>query len=271
MLTTPTVLSFPSTGAPPRAGRALALRAEWTKFRTLRSSWLTLAISVVAGVALGAVATASDARSWDEMSAVQQAEFDATSTSLVGVLFGALVLGALGVRSITAEYATGMIRSTAAAVPRRARVLGAKALIVAASAFVVALTSNVAGFAVGQRILRSKDVQASFTDSSSIGAIAAGAAAVTAFAIIGLGIGTIVRRAAVANIVIALVVIGGQLFGSAMPMSAQKYLPFSALQASVTVRRADDLLARLPAVGVLTAYAAVTVAVAAYLLGRRDV
>jgi ABC-type transport system involved in multi-copper enzyme maturation permease subunit len=270
MLTTTIPTSTPAPAAVPRL-RPLALRAEWTKFRTLRSSWLTLAISVIAGVALGAVATATDARGWDDMSAVQRADYDATSTSLVGVLFGALVLGALGVRSITAEYATGMIRTTAAAVPRRARFLASKVAIVAVTAFVAGLASNVAGFAVGQRILRTQDIHASYSDTASIGAILAGAAAVAAFAMIGVGVGAIVRRAAVANIVIALVVIGGQLFGSAMPMTSQRYLPFSALQASVTVHRADELLAPTPALLVLTAYTAVTLAMATYLVQRRDV
>jgi hypothetical protein len=270
-MTTITMRRPTAVVVPASARRPSAFRAEWTKFRTLRSTWLTLAISIAAGVALGAVATASDVREWEDMSAVQHATFDATSTSLVGVLFGALVLGALGVRSITAEYATGMIRTTSAAVPRRLRVLQSKVAIVAVAAFGVGLVSDVAGFAVGQRILRSKGIDASITDARSIGAIVAGAVAVASFAVIGVGIGTIVRRAAVANIVIALVVIGGQLFGSAMPMASQQYLPFSALQASVTVRPADDLLPPAAALLVLAAYAAVSVAAAAALIRRRDV
>jgi hypothetical protein len=66
-------------------------------------------------------------------------------------------------------------------------------------------------------------------------------------------------------------VIGGQLFGSALPMTAQKYLPFSALQASVSVERSDDLLSTLPAELVLVGYATATVVAAMYLINRRDV
>jgi ABC-2 type transport system permease protein len=254
-----------------RRAHPSALHGEWTKYRTLRSTWLTLGISVVAALALGVVATASDAREWDGMSPAEQASFDAASTSLVGVLFGALVLGALGVRTITAEYATGMIRTTAAAVPRRARILGAKVAIIAASTFIVALVANLAGFAVGQQILSSKSIDVALGDADSVTAIGAGALAVTAFAVIGVGLGAIVRRAAVANIVLALVVIGGQLFGSAMPMTAQKYLPFSALQASVTGKPADELLAPLAAAAVLAAYAVAAVVAAVSVIDRRDV
>jgi ABC-type transport system involved in multi-copper enzyme maturation permease subunit len=253
------------------AVRPTALRAEWTKYQTLRSTWITLGISVIAALALSVVATASDVREWDDMSRAQQTAFDPTSTALVGVLFGALVLGALGVRTITAEYATGMIRATAAAIPRRSRILLAKAGIVAVSAFLAALFANVAAFIIGQRILQAKAIDAPLGDSNSVSAIAAGAIAVSAFAVIGVGLGAIVRRAAVANVVLALVMIGGQLVGSAMPMTSQKYLPFSALQASVTVERANDLLSPLAAVAILTGYAAAALVAGLYLLERRDV
>src|SRR5262245_40894275 len=76
------------------------------------------------------------------------------------------------------------------------------------------------------------------------------------------GVTAFVRRAAVANILMALVVISGQLVGAAMPTSQQKYLPFSALQASVTVEPSADLLEPWPAVAMLVAYALGTVAVA---------
>ena len=251
--------------------RSMAVRAEWTKYRTLRSTWLTLAISIAGAVALGFVATASDVRQWDDMSASQHASFDATSTSLVGVMFGALVLGAIGVRTITAEYSTGMIRTSAAAIPRRANIILAKLGIVAISVMSTALVANVAGFSVGQRILASKSLQVSISDPDSVRAIVAGAIAVTAFAVIGVGLGTIVRRAAVANMLLALVVIGGQLFGSAIPTGAQKYLPFSALQASVTVHQADDLLSPMAAAFALIAYAVATVIAALALIERRDV
>jgi ABC-2 type transport system permease protein len=264
-------MSSTFTFAPRRRVRPTALHAEWTKFRTLRSTWLVLGISIVASVALSAVASASDVRNWDDMSTTQQAAFDPTSTSLVGVLFGALVLGALGVRTISSEYATGMIRTTAAATPRRAHILGAKTALVAVTTLLAALVANAAGFLTGQRILSSEQIGVSIRERASIDAIVAGAIAVSAFAVIGVGLGAIVRRAAVANILMALVVIGGQLFGSAMPLTAQKYLPFSALQASVSVNSSDDLLSPFPAVLVLVAYATATVVAAMYLVERRDV
>lgn len=257
--------------ATPPPDHMAALRAEWTKLHTLRASWLTIAISVAAALALGVFATLGDVRQWDEMSADERLAYDPTSTALIGVLFGALVLGALGVRVITSEYSTGMIRTTAAAVPHRALIVLTKVGVVAGVTLLVALIANVAGFAVGQAVLAKEDIGVSITERESVTAILLGTVAVSAFAVIGVGLGTLVKRASVANILIALVVIGGQIVGTAIPSASQKYLPFSALQASVTVKRGDDLLAPAPAVVFLVGYAAIAVAAALYAIRRRDV
>jgi ABC-type transport system involved in multi-copper enzyme maturation permease subunit len=230
-----------------------------------------VAISVVAAVVLAALGSLSDARAWEDMTTEERASFDPTSTSLIGVLFSALVLGALGVRTITSEYSSGMIRTTAAAVPRRAHILWAKAIVVTTLTFAVGLGANVAGFTIGQAALRQENIGVSITSRDSIAAIVLGAAAVSFFATIGLALGTLVKRAAVANILIALVVIGGQIVGTAIPAASQRYLPFNALQASVTVNRADDLLSPRVAVAMIAGYGVAAIAAAIVVLKRRDV
>ena len=56
-----------------------------------------------------------------------------------------------------------------------------------------------------------------------------------------------------------------------MPPSAQRFLPFNALQASVSVKRSEELLAQGVALGFIVGYATVAVVVAAVMLQRRDV
>jgi hypothetical protein len=83
---------------------------------------------LVISVALGAILCVSQVQQWSKMTAGQRQTFDPTACSLFGVVFvGAVLLAALGVRAMTAEYVTGMIRSTFAATPTRRRVLAAKA------------------------------------------------------------------------------------------------------------------------------------------------
>ncbi len=266
-----TIPSLPYSVAPTGSPHAAALRAEWTKLRTLRSVWMTMAISVAASISLAGLAASSNARDFREMTADERLAFDPVAVSLIGVLFGALVLGALGVRTMSSEYSTGMIRTTAAAIPHRTRFLLSKVVVVAGTTFLLAVFANVAGFFIGQAALRGEDLDVSITAAGSIGAILAGAVAVSAFAVIGVGLATIVKRASVANILMALVVIGGQLVGTAMSPSAQRFLPFNALQASVSVKRADELLPQDVALGFIVGYAVIAVVAAVCFLQRRDV
>ncbi len=62
-----------------------------------------------------------------------------------------------------------------------------------------------------------------------------------------------------------------QLVGTAMPASAQRFLPFNALQASVSVKRADELLSQRVALAFSIGYAVVAVVLDAVLLQWWDV
>ena len=113
------------------------LKGEWTKLRTLPSTWRTAAFAGALAVGFTAAVDLSQL-SRRSMTAQQYQSFDATSASLFGVIIAASLLGALAVRTITAEYATGMIRTTFSAMPARQIVLGAKAATVAAFVFPIA-------------------------------------------------------------------------------------------------------------------------------------
>ena len=139
------------------------LRSEWTKLRTLPSTWRTAVIAVTISIGLGAILCVSQANQWATMTAAQRATFDPTACSLGGFfLVGAVLLGALAVRTVTAEYSTGMIRSTFTATPTRRLVLTTKAAVTAAFAFPVGSGGCVVSFEVGQRIFAGKHLQVSF-------------------------------------------------------------------------------------------------------------
>lgn len=244
--------------------------AEWTKVRTLRSTWTTIGASTLLSLLFAAIVSTTQANDWDDMTAAQRAELDPTSAALVGVLFTTVIFGSFAVRSIASEHATGMIRSTYAALPHRRRVLAAKATIVAALALPAALVANVASFLLGQRILASTGAETHLGDAGVARAIVFGALAVSATAVLGVGLGGILRRTAAATTVLSVAIIGSQLFSVVVPEGARAYLPGSALQAAVTGTPADDLLAPLPAILTFSAYAAVALAAAMVLVTRRD-
>jgi hypothetical protein len=108
-------------------------RMEWIKLRSLRSTWLTLALTVASAVGVAAAVGAH----------TKDASSDLTNNALGGIAVGLLLTGVLGVLTMTSEYTSGMIRATLTAIPNRPLLLTAKAAVFAAVALA---TGEVASF-----------------------------------------------------------------------------------------------------------------------------
>ena len=110
------------TGLPPASGRAGfrgTLNSEFTKIRSVRSTWWTLIVLLAVSVGIGAAITGGTAANWSHMSPSDQASFDPTQASVAGLFYlGQLVIVVLGALTLTAEYSTGMIRTSLTAMPR---------------------------------------------------------------------------------------------------------------------------------------------------------
>lgn len=257
-----------------RRGPLDTLRAEWTKLRTVRSSWYCLLIVFAGSIALGSIVCAAIAGHWNQMSAHDRATFDPTFRSLTGLMIGQFAVGALGVLTITAEYSSGMIRSTFAAVPRRREVLAAKAAILLPVVLVVGTAACVGSFLVGQAILSSKGIGVSIAHPAELRAVLGGGLYLAAFALLGLGLGTIFRRTAaglsafVGLVLVAPTVI--RTLPSPWGPNIAKFLPSEAGQALVNVRAASGQLAPWTGFVVLCAWAVAALVLGALLLTRRD-
>ena len=245
------------------------LKGEWTKLRTLPSTWRSAALA--GALAIGftvAVDLAQHSRA--SMTAQQYQSFDATSASLFGVIIAATLLGALAVRTITAEYSTGMIRSTFSAMPARRLVMAAKAATVATFVFPVALLTEIAGFALGQRIFAGKHLQVALSHPGVARAIVFGAVAASLIAIIGVGLGGLIRHTAGATTTLTLIIVGDVTLGQLLPAGLRQYLPGTATQAAITVHRSAGLLTPDAAIAILGAYAAIALAAALIRVARGD-
>lgn len=247
------------------------LKAEWTKLRTLPSTWRTVVMATVISIALGTILCVSQVHAWSTMTAQQRQIFDPTACSLFGIVFvGAVLLAALGVRTVTAEYVTGMIRSTFAATPTRRLVLAAKAAVTAAFVFPVALLAAVVSFEVGQRVFAGKHLQVTLGHPGVLQAVVFGALAVSLIAIIGVGLGGLIRHTAAATTALVLVIVGGVTLGQLLPAGLRQYVPGTALQAAVTVNHSAGLLRPGTAIVVLGVYAAIVLAAASMRMAHRD-
>jgi len=181
---------------PPQTGRASfgdALRSEFTKIKSTRSTYWTLLALVVVCVGIGALASAGAASHANQIS---KATFDATQQSLAGLYVGQLVIAALGALTITSEYTTGMIRTMLSVQPRRGVVFAAKALVFAVVTLVTGLIASFASFFLGQALMSGHHLSVTLGQPNVLRAVIGGALFLTACGMLAYGLGAILRHTA---------------------------------------------------------------------------
>jgi ABC-2 type transport system permease protein len=238
--------------------------AEWTKFSSLRSTWITTGISALLLIAFGMIASASF--SGDGMSAIDLA--------LSGRNLAALAVGVLGVLLGAGEYTTGMIRSTFAAVPRRLPVLWAKSLVAGAAAFVVMTAGAFAAFALGAAVLNDKIGSLGLGDDGVLRALVGAGLYLGLVAMLGVALGMLVRSSAGAISILTgmLLIVPGLagLLPHSIADAITPYLPSNAGSAVMALSHGADTLGPWAGLGVFGLYVAATLAAAAYRLQKTD-
>jgi len=113
------------TASPARGGYGFRTVAqmEWRKLRTVRSTWYIVALFAASMIGLAMLVLSHEG--YAQLPAAERASFDPTHDCFIGLVLGQLLLGTLGVLTITGEFSSGLIRATFAAVPRRPLVLAA--------------------------------------------------------------------------------------------------------------------------------------------------
>ncbi len=156
---------------PPAAGRAgLAgtIRSEFTKLRSVRSTYWTVAALFIVSVGIAAIAGFAIANSIHN-NPQNKAGMDATQASLIAFFeFGQLIVAVLGALTITSEYSTGMIRTSLTAMPRRGTIYAAKLIAFTTVTLIVSLISSFVAFFVGQAAMSGSGVSASLFHSVTI-------------------------------------------------------------------------------------------------------
>jgi ABC-type transport system involved in multi-copper enzyme maturation permease subunit len=233
---------------------------------------LVAAILTIGFPALFAVVTSSH---WGTMSAHQRADRTPIDFAVGGINLSQLAIGVLGVLVISGEYSTGMIRSSLAAVPKRLPVLWAKIVVFAGATLAVILPSVIAAFYITQAILSKHDIlQTSFTAPGIARCVIGGALFVTVLGIFALALGAITRNTAagIATFVGIMFVIPPifDLLPSSWNNAISPWLPSNAGRDIFSLTTGAHDLHPWPGFLLFCGYTAVTVAVAAVLLRRRD-
>jgi uncharacterized protein YfiM (DUF2279 family) len=251
-----------------------ALRSEWTKLRSVRSTFWALTVTVVLGIGLGAAISAAAAHGYARSSVSSKLSWDPTGYSQAGVAIASLAIAVLGVLCISSEYSSGMIRTSLIAVPKRGRVLAAKSLVLGAVSFFVGEVTSFAAFFAGQALISGHAPTAALGDPGVARAVAGAGLYLTALAVLSVAAGALLRHpaAAIAGIVAVLLVLPG--IAQALPDSWRnpvlEFWPTQAGSQLTSVHPAAHNLQPWPGFGVMCLFTAIVYAIAWTLLNRRD-
>jgi ABC-type transport system involved in multi-copper enzyme maturation permease subunit len=250
------------------------VKSEAVKVTTLRSTAITLGVTLVAGLLVtGLVTNAAlhhDASYYNG--------FDPTQSALLGLIVAALTGGVFGALLITGEYSSGTIRTTLAATPRRPLLLTAKIGVAAAAAVIFCEMLSFVSFFLGQAILSGGGApSATLGSPGALRAVTMTGLFIALMALMSFGFGLICRStaAAVAPFVGVVFVLPLVMQGVSEP--DLRYVPTQILTNSImaTVKQApgSHVHELSPIVGLLlmALYAAVTLAAGAVLFVKRDV
>ena len=174
------------------------LRSEWVKLRSVRSTFWALTVTVVLGIALGAVISAVTAHAYARFSVAAKLSWDPTGVSQSGVAIAQVAIAVLGVLCISSEYSSGMIRTSLIAVPKRGRVLAAKSLVFAGVTFVVGEVVCFVAFFVGQALISGHAPHAALGDPGVARAVVGGGLYLAALAVLSVAAGALLRHPAAA-------------------------------------------------------------------------
>ncbi|MET8001308.1 ABC transporter permease subunit [Nonomuraea glycinis] len=255
------------------------LASEWLKIRSVRSSHLTVSISL-GGILLGLGLAWMAVDMYDHATPAQKPGARLAELEEVVLMVPQLCMGVLGVLAMTSEYATGFIRTTLTAVPKRWPVMAGKSVVVGAIALFTGSAVIFATYFVCRALIGDRFgglYQIPFTDKLPL--LTALALTVPVFALLGVGLGSILRTTSgsivvlVGAVYVVPIIVGNlpqpwsDLLGSVMIGA----LPHEITRDTTTNTVYGSLLPPVAAAAVLVTYALLPLLAGTWLLCRRDV
>jgi hypothetical protein len=248
------------------------LAAEWIKLRSVRSTYWTVLVTAALTIAVGLLTAKNVVTHWSDFSPADQEDFDPLAAVLSGLYLTQVGFGLVGVLAIGSEYATGQIRTTFTAVPRRPRVLAAKAVAAGVVAFLVGEVAALGAFAGARPILATRYLDVAIVDPGVPRALLAAGVFLGLVALVGLGLGAIIRHTAGTVAVLFGLVFVAPLVVRALPAPwdtrVEPYLLPSLGHQMYALE--PGTLSPGVATGWCAVYAAVALGLAAVLIARRD-
>jgi ABC-2 type transport system permease protein len=236
-----------------------ALRAEWTKLRTVPVCYPVLIVVLTVGVSVTAAAFGGA---------------DPVQVSLLGVQLGQAVVAAWAVQLLAGEFGTGLALATFTALPRRLTVVGAKATLLLGGVLGAAVVSVGASVLAGRALI---DDYPALSSGPLLRAAGGAVLYLLAIALLGLGVAAVLRGAVAATgVMLGLLYLAPVIIDFFHDEDWQHAIYRSMPStAGLTVLSTVDLktlpIQPLPGLGVAATWAFVTLGIGATVICARDV
>jgi len=259
------------TPVPSLAVRALDLLAsEWTKFRSVRSTYWSLLVAVVTPIAVSALV----AFAFAHQPASAGPPPDPLLPEVLSLEYAVIAVSVMGVLAFSTEYSTGLIRTTFAATPRRRAVLAAKAVVLGTVTLAAGELVAFVSFFLVQAVLAGHHQGVSLSRPGVPGAVLAAGLLLCVCALLGLALGAIIRHTAGGiAATIAVIVLPGIVALLPSPWRGRlgRFTLVEAARQVTALHPATNLFSPALSLLVVLAWPAAGLAAAAVLITRRDV
>jgi ABC-2 type transport system permease protein len=259
------------TPVPSLAVRALDLLAsEWTKFRSVRSTYWSLLVAVVTPIAVSALV----AFAFAHQPASAGPPPDPLLPEVLSLEYAVIAVSVMGVLAFSTEYSTGLIRTTFAATPRRRAVLAAKAVVLGTVTLAAGELVAFVSFFLVQAVLAGHHQGVSLSRPDVPGAVLAAGLLLCVCALLGLALGAIIRHTAGGiAATIAVIVLPGIVALLPSPWRGRlgRFTLVEAARQVTALHPATNLFSPALSLLVVLAWPAAGLAAAAVLITRRDV
>ncbi len=273
----------PLAGGPaePRSRQAIpaparfsdALGSEWAKLTSVRSTWVTLLVSLLLGVGVGTLISYL-AGSHYATGGFRGQAWDPTAVSFRALTIAQLAIAVLGGLVVTSEYGTGMIRTSLTATPRRSRFLTSKAVVFTTVALVVGEVMAFAAFLLGQLAIGSNAPHTNLGAPDVLRAVVGAGLYLAVIGLLSCCVGALVRNtaASISSMVALLFVLPGvvQALPASWSNAITEWWPTQAGSQVYSLHRSAHTLSAWSGFAVLVVFTGIVLAAALWVIEHRD-
>jgi ABC-type transport system involved in multi-copper enzyme maturation permease subunit len=255
------------------------VRSEWTKFRSVQSTYWTFLIALILGIGLSVLVSGVSASHYNSDPAIHFGWNPLQRSIRPGSLLAQLAFAVLGVITVTSEYSSGMIRTSLTAVPKRVRMMSAKLLVFGVAALLIGEVISVAAFSIGQAVIHGQAPSTSFGQHLVLRVVLGAGLYLVLVGLFGSAIAVLVRHAAagIAIVVGTLFIAPGvvNLLPTSWVNPIEKYWPAGVFDTNAGTQIFEThhnphALSAWMGLGEFALFVAVLIGIAFYFLERRD-